>query len=360
MNITYVHADGPHEWNSAEWRCAVPARALNQTGRHSAQLCSIWVFQSLSRESEYYCEDADVIVLLRGAMPDAWPAVQTWQRRGKTIIADIDDGYPQLDPSHPAYDFWLRGLGRDANGQVITLPRLPILDMEEGLRRVAGLTSPSRQILHDWSAKLSIRTGLIPNYVPLEWYRTARRMRAPADDGLYWIGWGGSAGHYESFAQSGIIEALARVMPRYPRARLVYCGSDPRPLEMLPVASGQKYHMHWTHISHWYSRQASFDLMLIPLAGEFDARRSLLKPIEASLLGVPWIASRSPAYDDVPRDVGIWVENTPESWIEQIEDLMRAGPDPHRLARAKEWAETYDIMCHTDEIVRTYEQFITH
>ncbi len=37
LNILYVAGDKPHEWNSSEWRCAIPCRAL-AAARHRAAM----------------------------------------------------------------------------------------------------------------------------------------------------------------------------------------------------------------------------------------------------------------------------------------------------------------------------------
>jgi len=41
MKLVYITADNPHEWNSSEWRCAVPARAINRSGLGTATLIDL-------------------------------------------------------------------------------------------------------------------------------------------------------------------------------------------------------------------------------------------------------------------------------------------------------------------------------
>src|SRR5690348_9858237 len=100
MNITFVHADRPAEFNSANWRSFIPAEAFNRTRRHKALLLGIEDFASHPQVAEYHCKDAHAIVIQRGAMPAAWPAVDYWRQQGKLVLADIDDGYPQIGPMH--------------------------------------------------------------------------------------------------------------------------------------------------------------------------------------------------------------------------------------------------------------------
>lgn len=354
MKIVYVHADRPWEWNSAEFRCAVPARAISRLPRHRADLLSIEHFAALDMECRHHCDDADLIVLQRGAMPDTWRAIDHYRARGVTIIADIDDGYPQIPPSHPAHAYWHRGIIVDQTGQQQQLPRLPILDMTDGLRRVSALTSPSRLILDDWRQRVGVRCGYLPNYVETRRYDVPRR-RAGAQD--IWIGWGGSAGHYQSFVESGVTEALARLLPRYPLARFVVFGADVRVYDRIPVGRGRKYHIQWTPYERWPAHLAACDIMLIPLQGDFDARRSQLKPLECSLVGVPWIASRSPAYAGL-EPYGVIVDNTPDAWMDAIERILRDGPDMHRLHAARRWGLTMDVYRRAPDIIALYERII--
>lgn len=355
MNVTFVHADGPYEWNSAGWRSIIPARAFNRTRRHRAKTLGIQDFQTHPNVTEYACEDADVIVLQRGAMPPVWPMVEYWRQRGKVILTDIDDGYPQLENTHVAYNFWHRGITRGPDGGPMQMERPAIVDMAAGLQQVAGLTSPNKLILADWEKAVGVRGAFIPNYPDLRAY-TARRTRSPNEDGTTWISWGGSMGHLQSFTDSGIFYALARVMSKRPATRLVYVGSDPRPFDAIPIKDSQKQHFNWRPYADWPALLVNFDIGLIPVAGEFDARRSFLKPMEHSLMGVPWIASKSAAYEGL-EDYGVFVDNTPAAWAEALTDMLEHGPDPARLRRARKWALSLDIDEHVDHIANVYGSF---
>ncbi len=355
MVVTFVHADDAVSWNSANWRSLIPAAAFNRSHRHRAHLLSMADFAGLPPIAEYYCADADVIVLQRGAMPPAWGAVEHWRRKGKLVLADIDDGYPQIGPEHPSFAFWHRGISM-ANGQPVQMSRPAIHDMVDGLRKVNGLTSPSKLILADW--KEQARGALVPNYPDLRPYAAARRTRSPNDDGAIWVAWGGSAGHLASFTNSNILYTLARVLARRPHARMVFVGADPRQYDAIPLRAGQKQHFNWQPYADWPYLLANFDIGLVPAAGEFDARRSWIKPMELSLMGVPWIASKSPAYEGL-EDYGIFVENTPDGWADALIEALDHCPDTARIKRARKWAQSLDIDDHVDEMVKTYRSFRT-
>ena len=355
MNVTYVHADKPHEWNSAEWRCAIPARAINRTKRHRAKLLPIEYFAENGPAAAYALEDADVIVLQRGAMPDTWAAVDHWRQRGKIILADIDDGYPQITPEHPAFNFWHKGISVDAAGRQMQLPRPAIYEMADGLRRLKGLTAPNRLILSDWLAAVGVNGRYVPNFLPTRPYLSATRTRSPQSDGTYWIAWGGSAGHFVSFQNSGILYALARVISKRPNARFIMCGADVRIIDALPLKDEQKINLHWRPYTEWPERLVNFDLGLIPVAGDFDARRSWLKPLEYSLCSVPWIASKSPAYADL-TGYGAFVDNTPDAWAAAIEEHLAIGPDPAGVKAARDFAAAQDIDRNVEKIINAYAE----
>jgi hypothetical protein len=294
-------------------------------------------------------------VLQRGAMPPVWDALEYWKQQGKIIVTDIDDGYPQIEPSHPAYNFWHRGITRGPDGKPLQMPRPAIMDMADGLTRVHGLTAPNKLILADWFDNVKVPGAYLPNYPDVTTYQ-AKRTRSPEQDGLTWVAWGGSAGHLQSFIYSGVLYALARVLSARPLTRFIFVGSDTRMLDAVPLRSGQKQHFNWTPFGEWPALMANFDIGLIPVAGDFDARRSWLKPLEHSLMGVPWIASKSPAYEGL-EDYGVFVDNTADAWAAALTELLEHGPDPARLKRARKWALSQNIDLHVDHMAELYRSF---
>lgn len=356
MNITYIAADKPHEWNSAEWRAALPVRAVNRTKKHRAKLGHIEHFAGNTPYNEQQCEDADIIVLQRGAMPETWASVEHWRRRGKVILTDLDDGYPQITPEHPAYQFWHTGLITMPDGRTHQLPRPAIHDMAEGLTKVNGLISPSRLILEDWKSHQP-RGEYIPNYAETWRYTRYKRTRSPEDDGTIWIAWGGSFGHFVSFQRSGILYGLARAMSRYPHVRFVMCGADERIVNAMPLKDSQKIHINWQPNDLWLQTLINFDVGLIPCAGEFDARRSWLKPLEYSLMRVPWIASETPAYHNL-GEFGTVIDNTADAWAQAVTDAIEHGSDERRVKRGWEWAMRQDIDSNMPGIINTLKGFL--
>src|SRR5690606_32544681 len=79
MKIVYVVSDSPEEWNSAEWRCAIPARAIQSTRQHQATLIRIDHFAYHTPEAMAVCAEADIIVIQRNAFGPVLQAMQYWK-----------------------------------------------------------------------------------------------------------------------------------------------------------------------------------------------------------------------------------------------------------------------------------------
>jgi glycosyltransferase involved in cell wall biosynthesis len=101
------------------------------------------------------------------------------------------------------------------------------------------------------------------------------------------------------------------------------------------------------------------DLGVIPLSGEYDRRRSYIKPLEYSCLGLPWIATdMEPTQND---DLfGMRVENTAEAWykalkvaVDNLDIVKEKARDKMQMIREK-----YSIDNNVPEILKTYERII--
>lgn len=358
LNILQFYSDnGPNEWNVSQWRSLSPANAVNAAHErgetaHTMQLYFLpsalnWKHPEVMRKVGM----GDVLIFQRNAIvAEVWEAMDYWRALGKAVVVDIDDHYPMIPPSNPAFDPWIRNRG--------DLKPDPVSAFEEGLKHADGLMSPSKVILADWA---SVVPGYYqPNLCTKAWYEgldqkpigapdvifeyapppehkpgekvephlTARPK--PGTEGQIILGWGGSISHVDSWLFSGIMEGLDRVLAEYPQVRLKFCGSEER-LDMFfnrwgdkVVKQGGVLHQDWPIVV------SSFDIGLAPLdlrplepwkpggpVASYDERRSWLKGIEYLCAGVPWIGSRSATYNDLSRN-GTLVENTPDAWYRAI------------------------------------------
>lgn len=312
MKIVFVYADNAEEWNSSEWRCAVPYRAINRTGRHQAFMIGIEDFAHHQPQADEVCQEADMIVVERNLFGPVLSAIQYWKARDKVVLADFDDAYHLMHPSNLNYSFWSQGVRRD-NGQKVEPP--PLTQFKWGLRLVHAATTPSRRLADDWRAYTEMI--YIPNYLDLNLYQNAQ----PQDhDGII-IGWGGSVSHLQSFADSGVIPALQRLCKARPQVRVMFCGADLRILQQLNLPKEQLIHVPWVPHRQWATVLAQFDIGIAPLAGEYDQRRSWIKVLEYMIMKIPWVASEGPPYEEF-RAYGWLVQNTAQAWQRVLLDLV--------------------------------------
>ena len=103
----------------------------------------------------------------------------------------------------------------------------------------------------------------------------------------------------------------------------------------------------------------SIDICTIPLAGEYDKRRSQIKPLECLALKVPFVASDYPNYNHL-REYGSFTENGKENWENAISNAI------DNLSIYKERSEdigyqfalTQDIDLHVQERIDLYQKLI--
>lgn len=349
MKIVYVYADTPDEWNCSEWRCAVPARAINLTGQHSAELISIKDFGHNTPVAQAACRTADVIVIQRCLFGPVLSKIQHWKARDKVIIADFDDAFDLMHPTNVSYPFWNRGLIDPPGEEPQTMDPPPLTQFKWGLRLVHAATVPSRRLADDWQSYTQVH--YLPNYVDLKIFENAT---PEAHEGIV-IGWGGSLSHLQSFTDSGVIPALQRVCEARPQVRVMICGSDQRILEHIPIPEKQLIHEPWRPYSEWSQNLVKFDIGLAPLSGPYDQRRSWIKVLEYLLMKIPWVASEGPAYQDL-RPYGWLVRNTSQAWervlldmVDHIEDYKQeAAGEPYLFGISQ------NVYENVDKIISTY------
>lgn len=348
MKIVYVYADSPKEWNCSEWRCAVPARALNRSGRHTAELVSLEDFMRNTPEVDAACSAADVIVIQRNLFGPTLSAIQHWKARDKVMVADFDDAYNYIHPTNASFHFWNEGQLRKPDGTQEQMDPPPLTQFKWGLRLVHATTVPSKRLADDWQSYTDMY--YLPNFIDLRRYEN--NVPQP-HDGII-LGWGGSVSHLQSFEGSGILTALKRVCKARSQVKVMVCGSDKRIFDQLPLPPEQKIHQPWVPYSEWARVLSQFDIGLAPLFGAFDERRSWIKVLEYLVMKIPWIASDGPAYQDL-RSYGWLVRNTAAAWERVLMDLVdhieqyrqEAAGDPYLFGIAQSVDENIEKIIGT-------------
>jgi hypothetical protein len=356
MNIVYVYADSKIEWNSSEWRCAVPARAIKKTQRHSAVLIDMESFAKNTPEAKKICNDCDLIVIQRNLFGPVLKTIQYWKARDKAVIVDFDDAYNLMEPGICNYEFWVlgeqTGKGSDQQECITKLDPTPLAQFKLGLRLVHAATVPSTALANDWSEYAPFY--YLPNFIEVERYSQALPQ---AHDNVI-IGWGGSLSHLQSFQGSGILTALKNVCERRPKAKVMICG-DKRVYNLLPLPEDQKIYQPYVEAADWPHQLAKFDIGLAPLCGPYDQRRSWIKVLEYLVMKIPWVASEGPAYHAL-RSYGWLVPNSATSWERILIDIVdhldeykqEAGRDPFLFGISQ------SVDDNVEKIIMTYNQIM--
>ena len=84
------------------------------------------------------------------------------------------------------------------------------------------------------------------------------------------------------------------------------------------------------------------DVFAIPLSGKYDRCRSWIKPLEAALMSVPWVATRNRIYRECQGGVLV---KTKQQWEEALMSPIAADRD---------WAMQQDIVNHIEEYVDVF------
>ena len=155
------------------------------------------------------------------------------------------------------------------------------------------------------------------------------------------IGYGsGTATHRRDFAEAA--PALAEVMRRHPQVELLVVGALhptealPLPDILRPFRARIRYHppVAWRE---WLTLQRQFDINLAPLelGNPYCESKSELKYTEAAIVGVPTVASRTPAFEFAIADgeTGFLAGDEAE-WVEKLERLVVDTDLRYRMGEA--------------------------
>lgn len=354
MIVTYVYADRPFEWNSSNWRCVLPARAINRTGTHSANMVSIIDFEKNTPEANFFCTKSDVIVVERNYFGDAIKMILYWKARGKVIIGNFDDAYQLMHPSNKSYPFWYDGVvnlkSSDGKEFESIMKPPPLVQFKWALRIMHGITMPSRILANDWAHLAD--TYYVPNYCDVPFYLKAG---APEHEGII-IGWGGSLSHLQSFTDSGLPSALRRVCKARDNVRVQICG-DRRVFDKVDLPEDKKIFQDYVPYDKWANVVANFDIGLAPLHGVYDNRRSWIKPLEYMLLNIPWVASDFDAYEEL-KPYGKIIKNTSDEWETAILDIIDHYDDYKKkvMGEPHEFALAQDANKNVNQILSVYAE----
>ncbi len=301
------------------YRQWVPARALSRAGwpvtwREDRPWSRTWG-RTPEERAAWVAEQAanhDVVVVDREIDPGRLGFLVGLRHRipdGRMIV-DFDDDFLQVPP-------WNPGRKHYNPGQKC---------YETGLWHLmwAELTTVTTRALADRFRSRCHAIRVVPNMIdPADW------TGLPVDperrnDPAFRIFYGGAGGHYGDMdvARPG----LERFLENPPRpVRLVCFGSIPKWLHDLRRRHpGRVILCPWVPFEDYPAAVAwgGFDLAIAPLAEHpYNLAKSSIKFLEATVQGIPFLASRVGPYAELPSDVAVTIPNTPSAWHDTLRDL---------------------------------------
>ena len=372
MKLLYIFADSPEDYNTSEWRCAIPSRAINNTGFHQARMMP---FTAIPDEASIQdIQWADIIAIERNLfIKPIHQFIKFWQARGKKIVANFDDAYQVMPLDVQTSLLWKRGLMQtdqqipkdeirgyiESHGQRFNLFKAeghPLHIFRESLKMVDAYATPSDVLTQDF-AHLNPHHYVLRNYPDYSHPEWKVPKKPPGEQII--IGWGGSSTHLQSFRDSDIIRALRKVLALHPNVRLMIVCNHPDLIQFLTsnLPRASIVHIGWRPLREWIRLIGDFDIGIAPLAGKYDDRRSWIKCVEFGARGVPWIASNRPPYKECKG--GILVENDHKAWTRA---LMRLITEPEERVRLSEegqrWAGHLGISEQIEEHLKVYREVL--
>ncbi len=260
---------------------------------------------------------------------------QVWQaaaRAGKTMLVyETDDDMFHIDPgNHGA-----RALFTPA-----------ALDNARRNLAVSDLVTVSTETLAEVvSEHTSAPVVVLPNRIPrwvTEW--------TPPRTEVVTIGWAGSPTHAADWAECA--STLRRFVARTPGVEL--------------HTMGARYTAKWEHARHTehvasvdeYLRSVDFTIGLAPLRPSlFNRSKSVLKVLELSALGIPYVASDAGPYPGfAPDGVAGYLVARPHEWATALRMLVEDPAMRGEMAiRARELGRHHVIEDHAVEWERAYQ-----
>jgi len=281
-----------------------------------------------------------------------------WWVRGKVIAGIWDDAYNMMHHKNVSYNFWTHGevklLDKDNVEHTLYMHPKPIIQFKHGLHILKGAQVVSDALVNDWSPYVD--TYKIHNHLTIDKYLNVEPMYP--HEGEIWIGWTGSLSHVDSFESSGLLRAFRKVCKNFPNVKILISG-DKKIFDNIDVPANKKMFSPFVPAEKYPSLIKSLDICTIPLSGEYDKRRSQIKPLECMALKVPFIATNYPNYNHL-FDYGVFTENGWQNWeyaiSNSIENIVK---ERERSAEVSyPFALTQDIDLHVQERIDLYQKLI--
>ncbi|MCX6705411.1 MAG: glycosyltransferase, partial [Candidatus Woesebacteria bacterium] len=175
---------------------------------------------------------------------------------------------------------------------------------------------------------------VLPNFMDVDLWKKAEKV----DNGnIVKIGWSGSTTHYDDLKE--VVEVLEDVVAEYPNVRLRFTGYYPEklfsriPKDRIEVGLSQPF-------DSYYKVLEPVDINIAPIADtRFNEAKSAIKFLEASMVGIPTVASKVGPYKDaiIHGETG-FVAKKYNDWRKSLGRLVENAKDRKEIGNnAKEY-----------------------
>ncbi len=319
LKILFVSADEEHERSTSVWLCEIPAAAINRCGRgkHQARI----IHRNQFQKGEFDMGWPDLAVVERLLWKPVIEKVKECQSAGVKCLARFDDNYALMPSYVSSHWLWRRSIvvgERDGKPVGFKMQQSMLRQFREGLDVCDAASTPSRLLCQDYE-RYAKKMYFIPNFPDLG--NPAWTAPKPKHEGII-IGWGGGGTHKQSIRDSNILTALQLICREFSQVKIMICGNEPYAKEKLKEMVGEDrvITQGWVPTEEWPRTVARFDIGLAPLAGTYDDRRSWIKVLDYAILGVPFICTDAPPYQNCRG--GIKVKNKAKSWYRALKVLI--------------------------------------
>lgn len=253
----------------------------------------------------------DLIVLQRLGKPTDPQLVHTLQTHGITVVVDSDDAMWCIDRENYAHKHWEQ-------------PNQHWRNLDQSMS-LADLTTVTTDLLSRRYGKHG-RTVKLPNCVPGRVVGTSNTR--DQYDLTYTLGWVGfTKTHPRDLTPAAA--AVQKHLASGGKLRVIGDATGAAKQWGVPPNSVDQIGPYDLDLSY-YAALSAVDVGLVPLENnQFNHGKSYLKALEYAAVGVPVVASPTPANRELARTVPIILADNDTEWVDAIELLS----DPNERKR---------------------------
>ena len=259
-------------------------------------------------------------------------------------IMDMDDNIFEVDKMNPVYLRYYPGSESLKNATIIA----------KDSQYMTASTPHLANTLNALRGKNDVE--VLPNYIDPETYTYNSELANREFDKRKIIGYQGSSTHYSDLFNSGVLEAISKLMKEYDNLYFYVIGMGTEdlynylPKDRVIIEGGERDHRNW--VKKWQS--LPIDIGIAPLINtKFNKSKSSIKYYEYALRKIPAVYSFSEPYSwkVIEGKTGYLASNTLE-WYNKLKRLIDDPILKEKIAKKarEDVLENYVIDNHLEKI----------